>query len=83
MMVDVIIGIPKGFCDHVDTALLRLRYLYPSWEMSVASGLFKVANVPSSEVPLVQREVNYALYRERIRSEGAPLRELLLKSVMM
>lgn len=82
MNADLIIEIPDGFGAYAGTALLRLRYLYPTWEMSEAPGFVKVAHVAPSEVPVVRREINYALYRERIRSEGAPLRELLLKSVM-
>jgi len=82
MNVNLEIDIPESFHAHVDAAVMRLRYLHPSWEMSKEPGLVKVTNVAASDVPTVQREVNYAIYRERIRSEGAPLRELLLKSIM-
>ena len=82
MNVNLEIDIPESFHAHVEAAVMRLRYLHPSWEMSEAPGVVKVTNVPASDVPAVRREVNYAIYRERIRSEGAPLRELLLKSVM-
>lgn len=82
MNVNLEIDIPKSFHAHVDAAVMRLRYLHPSWEVSEGPGLVKVTNVAASDVLAVRREVNYAIYRERIRSEGAPLRKLLLKSVM-
>ena len=82
MNVNLAIDIPESFHAHVDAAVMRLRYLHPSWEISEGPGLVKVTNVAASYVLAVRREVNYAIYRERIRSEGAPLRKLLLKSVM-
>lgn len=76
------VDIPEAFRSHIDAAVVRLRYLYPSWEISASVSLIKVTNIAPSDGPVIQREINYAIYRERIRSEGAPLRELLLKSVM-
>lgn len=80
--MDLEIDIAEGFGCHIDAAVTRLRYLYPSWVISAESSKVKVTITLASDAPIAQREVNYALYRERIRSEGAPLRELLLKSVM-
>lgn len=80
--MDVTVHISKAFEGHIDAAVTRLGYLYPAWEIVLAPGVVKVTNVTSNEAQVVRREVNYALYRERIRSEGAPLRELLLKSIM-
>ena len=49
--VNLEIDIPESFHAHVDAAIMRLRYLHPSWEMSEASGKVKITNVPSSDVP--------------------------------
>jgi len=76
------IDIAESFACHIDAAVTRLRYLHPEWDISASASKVNVTVTSEAQAPVARREVNYALYRERIRSEGAPLRELLLKSVM-
>jgi hypothetical protein len=80
--INVEIDIAESFACHIDAAVTRLRYLYPDWSISADDDKVNVIVASDTEASLARREVNYALYRERIRVEGAPLRELLLKSVM-
>ena len=74
------IDIPESFKVYVDPAVARLRYLFPAWEITVCGSKLCIANV--EDEAFVRRETNYAFYRERIRAEGAPIRELLLRSVL-
>ena len=76
------IAVPESFACYADAAATRLRYLFPSWEIDAVPEGIRVSKIGPGDKTLVQREVNYALYRERIRAEGEPLRELLLRSVM-
>jgi hypothetical protein len=80
--INVEVDIAESFACHIDAAVTRLRYLYPDWSISDDGGKVSVIVETDAQVSLARREINYALYRERIRTEGAPLRELLLKSVM-
>ena len=79
----ITIIVPESFTEFVDAAITRLRYLFSSWDIVAVRGGICVSTRAAADRTLVQREVNYALYRERIRSEGQSLRELLLRSVMM
>ena len=83
MSAIVEIDVAETFLSHIDAAITRLRYLNPSWLISAEPTRIKITLPVDGEEATARREVNYALYRERIRSEGAPLRELLLKSVMI
>ncbi|KQN77494.1 hypothetical protein [Devosia sp. Leaf64] len=82
MKINVEVDIAESFAWHIDAAVTRLRYLYPDWSISADVAKVNVSVESDSQASLARREINYALYRERIRAEGAPLRELLLKSVM-
>lgn len=81
-MGDVDVIVEESFGRHVEAALSRLRYLHPSWDIVHIGAKITVSKVDLQSHSDVRREVNYALYRERILVEGAPLRELLLKSVL-
>jgi hypothetical protein len=79
---EIAIKVPDEFLPYAEAASMRMRYVFPGWEIVIESCTIRLGNIgPQSEAD-ARREVAYALYRERIRSEGAPLRELLLKSVM-
>lgn len=81
--MEIEIEVPTGFQAHVAAAVMRLGYLHPSWTISAAKpDVIAVSVVGVEEEGEAIREVTYALYRERIRSEGAPLRELLLKTMV-
>lgn len=81
--MEIEIDVPDEFWPYVAAAVMRLGYLYPSWTIAVpTSNAIMLSVEPPEPAPLVRREVTYALYRERIRSEGIPLRELLLKTMV-
>lgn len=81
--MEIEVEVPAEFQAHVAAALMRLGYLHPSWKISAAKpNAIVVSLVRAEDADEARREINYALYRERIRSEGAPLRELLLKTMV-
>jgi hypothetical protein len=82
MNSDIAVEVQEDFQGYAQAAVMRLQYLFPAWEISVKPGAIEVRNIQPSTEAEALREVAYALYRERIRSEGAALRELLLTSVM-
>lgn len=81
--MEVIVDVPDKFVPHVAAAMIRLSYLHPSWAINSAGPNAMVVSVARAEEEGEARlEVTYALYRERILAEGAPLRELLLKTLV-
>jgi hypothetical protein len=81
--MEIELEVPAEFQAHVAAAVMRLGYLHPLWAINAAKpGAIVVSLVRPEDASEARREVTYALYRERIRSEGAPLRELLLKTVV-
>jgi len=78
----IAIKIPNEFEPYAEVASMRMRYVFPKWEIVLESNTIRLSNIGPEAEADARREVAYALYRERIRNEGAPLRELLLKSVM-
>jgi hypothetical protein len=82
MSVSLEIDVAESFGIHLDAAITRFGYLHPVWLISAKPTKVTITLPSAGDEAIARREFNYALYRERIRSEGAPLRELLLKSVM-
>lgn len=81
--MEIEVEVPAEFQAHVAAAVMRLGYLHPSWAINAAKpNAIVVSVVRAEEEGEARREVTYTLYRERIRSEGAPLRELLLKTMV-
>ncbi|MBL8597786.1 MAG: hypothetical protein JNL14_08610 [Devosia sp.] len=81
--MEIEVEVPSEFQPHVAAAVMRLGYLHPSWTISAAKpNAIVVSVVRAEDAGEARREVTYALYRERIRAEGAPLRELLLKTMV-
>jgi hypothetical protein len=81
--MEIEVDVPAEFQTHIAAAVMRLGYLHPSWTISAAKpDAIVVSSVRAEDAGEARREVTYALYRERIRSEGAPLRELLLKTIV-
>lgn len=81
--MEIEVEVPSEFQAHVAAAVMRLGYLHPSWTINASRpDAIAVSVVRAEEEGEARREVTYALYRERIRAEGAPLRELLLKTMV-
>jgi hypothetical protein len=66
---------------YVEPALARLRYLYPDIEFAAAGNDIEVLSAKGEPAAMVEREIRYALYREKIYAETLPLRRALIKAV--
>lgn len=81
--MEIEVYVPEEFQAHIAAAVMRLGYLHQSWAISAPKLNAIVVSVAGAENEgEARREVTYALYRERINAEGAPLRELLLKTMV-
>ncbi|BBE72981.1 hypothetical protein [Oharaeibacter diazotrophicus] len=69
------------FQPVLDAALTRLRYLHPGWGFEAADGGILVSIPDGQGASDVEREIAYALYRERILSETMDMRRSLLDLV--
>jgi hypothetical protein len=66
---------------YVEPALARVRYLYPSFEFVFEAGAIEINGGLGAATAPVIREVQYALYREKIYAETLPLRRALIEAV--
>ncbi|SHK60557.1 hypothetical protein SAMN05444000_1459 [Shimia gijangensis] len=66
---------------YVKDALARLGYIFPELDLvSSGSGIRVRSSNPFDELAL-KKEIRYALYRSKIRAEGAQNRAALYSSV--
>lgn len=76
------IEIPSEFLRYAGEVLARLSYLHPEREWKLDGSSIQVT-APESDRAIVQQEVFYGLYREKIREQSLQSRqqlyELLLK----
>lgn len=78
------ICVPPEFSEHLDRALVRLAYLFPEFQVSQSDLdqlTIRVRHTPKLDTEAFSRELHHALAREKIRSEGEPLRRALLHSI--
>jgi hypothetical protein len=69
--------VPAEFAAAVSSALVRLQYLYPSYAFQTEGERIVVTGVEPERLPEMQREITYALYREKIYADGLPMRRRL------
>ena len=76
----MILPVAEVFEPYVASALVRLGYLYPDARfVPVANGIEITTDGADHDV--LAREVQYALYREKIYAETLPLRQSLIDAV--
>lgn len=63
-------------------AVARLNYIRPDWRMALSDDGIDVETSAEESAETVRREVNYAVYREKIYQETLPLRQALVEAVM-
>ena len=81
--MEIQVEVPEEFQAHTAAVIMRLGYLHPSWTITAPNpNAIIVSIAPTENGSVAKREVTYALYRELARSERAPLRELLLKTMV-
>jgi hypothetical protein len=75
------IEVKPAFAGYLDAAITRLSYLFPRLRFSQCDIAISVSG-DSLDHATITREVNFALYRERIYSETLPLRERMYKALL-
>ena len=73
--------VPRDLRPFVATALHRLSYLHPCWELRAESHTVIAAVDGVKSEDAVLREIRYALYREKILAETMDMRRDLLRMV--
>jgi hypothetical protein len=76
----MIVTVDEPFRSFVETALARLRYLYPDAEFDLCEGGILVT-VRGGAAHTIARDVSFILYREKIYAETLPLRRALVEAV--
>ena len=77
----MLIPVEEAFRPYLDAALTRLRYLYPNVTFTPsATGIDAVGHSDTDSEALV-RDVQHALYREKIYAETLPMRRALVDTV--
>ena len=77
---DVAVG--PDFQAHVNDALSRFSYLHPSIEIKAGPEVITIFADPTDDVGALVRDLQFALYRQKIYAETLPLRKALIEGVM-
>ena len=75
------ISVPDPLGAHVGAAVTRLGYLYPSVVFAVVDGAIEASSDRAVDASALQRDIRYALYREKIYAETLALRHSLVDAV--
>lgn len=62
-------------------AIARLAYIYPALQFSIDDSGVAVAGFTPGEEANLRREISYALYREKIDTESAPLKSRMFEAL--
>lgn len=74
------ISVDGPFVDFVETTIVRVHYLLPGIQLEYNSDTreIEILERGGHELENVAKEINYALYREKIYHETLPLRSKIL-----
>lgn len=75
------VPVGSALLSHVEPALTRLRYIHPSIAFAATPSGIEVSAETAFDAEVLTKDVNYALYRERIYAETLPLRRSLIEAV--
>ncbi|MBV5337504.1 MAG: hypothetical protein J0653_06040 [Deltaproteobacteria bacterium] len=75
--------IDRSLVQFVETALTRLRYLYPdiTWEFDHDAPQVVAAGDVNQRKAALQKDLNYQIYREKILLETAVIRRRLYEAL--
>lgn len=77
----MMIPVEVPFRPHIASAVTRLRYLFPALRFEVAADGISVTGEVGARSDALAREIQYALYREKIYAETLPMRQALVETV--
>jgi hypothetical protein len=78
------VTVPAGFVAYVESALVRLGYLYPdvTWSFDPDIGLLKAAYEPGARCgEVLAKEASFQLYRERIYRDTLEIRRKIYEAI--
>lgn len=75
------IPIPEPFRAHVDAAVTRLGYLYPTAQFTAADGAIDVQFFGEVDLVVLRRDAHHTLYREKIYADTLGMRTALIEAV--
>ena len=75
------IEVGSGFVPYVEATALRLGYTEQAFSVLADGSRFRVTARAPLDREAIERKIAHALYREKIRTESAPLRARFLELI--
>ncbi|MDW9542662.1 hypothetical protein GOA55_10525 [Sinorhizobium meliloti] len=75
-------AVGPAFRAHISDAINRFSYLHPSIEVEVGPEVISLFADSRHDVGELVRDLQFALYRQKIYAETLPLRKTLIEGVM-
>ena len=79
--ISIQIPISRELITYAETVIVRLGYLYPKLQFDITDGGIEAVGDGIVDTETLRRDVQYALYREKIYAETLELRIALVKAV--
>ena len=77
----MVVHVAEPFRPFAEEALVRLRYLYPAATFTLTPIGIEIGGDSGIPPDALSREVNYALYREKIYADTLTMRRDLIEAV--
>ncbi len=77
----MVVKIEPPFSNYANAAVARLRYLFPTIAFEVEGDGIRADGPCEIDEAALQREIHYALYREKIYAETLSLRRSFIEAV--
>ena len=74
--------VPLSLQPYAEAAVTRLSYLYPSIGFVLYDDCIEVSGTGDVSTETIAKEINYALYREKVFAETLSMRRDLISGVM-
>lgn len=79
----IVLSLDVSFEPHLQSALVRFRYLRPDAEVETHPGHVKIAlSQNHEEADQVAQDFQFCLYREKIYRETLQLRQTMIRGLM-
>lgn len=77
----MMVPVEEPFRPHIASVVTRLRYLFPELRFKAEVEGISVTGDVGARADALAREIQYALYREKIYAETLPMRQALVETV--
>ncbi|RVK59280.1 hypothetical protein CN155_08230 [Sinorhizobium meliloti] len=75
-------AVGPAFQAHISDAINRFSYLHPSIEIEIGPEVISLFAESTDDVGDLARDLQFALYRQKIYAETLALRKTLIEGVM-